>query len=224
MVVNRTAQAQVPIALFAHTQALSSAADAETDHVADEENVADNDQARVTEQNRQELSRLLGVCNSRRDELVAHESRAMETLTDLLRIQAKITAAVNYRPPAPRAPPAPTSHQSDKRDDRKDKEHRAMIDILLGLSKSNSNANPESIALLGQPQAPQVKPRPSTTEIQDFLVTNNLIPPQDVHAAVKMASSGNYSYLVMNHLTGLVEVRIFTPWHELNAIISLAFI
>jgi hypothetical protein len=78
----------------------------------------------------------------------------MNSLTDLLRIQAEITAAISHQPPAPnapRAPPPPTSHRSDKQEDKKDKEHRAMIDILLGLSKSKSNVNPESSALLGQP-------------------------------------------------------------------------
>jgi hypothetical protein len=166
MAALRTTQAQNPAALTANTQALAAASEANVDYAADEENVIDEDRARVVEYNRLNFIRLLDERNLRRGELAAAEARAMDSLTDLLRIQAEITAAISHQPPAqnapraPRAPPAPTSHRSDKQDDKKDKEHRAMVDILLGLSKSNSNINPESIALLGQPQAPQAKPRP----------------------------------------------------------------
>jgi hypothetical protein len=166
MAALRTTQAQNPAALTANTQALAAASEANVDYAADEENVIDEDRARVVEYNRLNFIRLLDERNLRRGELAAAEARAMDSLTDLLRIQAEITAAISHQPPAqnapraPRAPPAPTSHRSDKQDDKKDKEHRAMVDILLGLSKSNSNINPESIAMLGQPQAPQAKPRP----------------------------------------------------------------
>jgi hypothetical protein len=39
-----------------------------------------------------------------------------------------------------------------------------------------------------------------------------------------MARLGNYSYLVMNNESSMVEVKIFTPWHELNEIIKQCFI
>jgi hypothetical protein len=63
-----------------------------------------------------------------------------------------------------------------------------MIDVLIDLAKSNSNINPAAIALLGQPPAPRKQRQPSPSELDEFLTTNNMISPQDVHAAVKMAS------------------------------------
>jgi hypothetical protein len=45
-----------------------------------------------------------------------------------------------------------------------------------------------------------------------------------VYSAIKMARLGNYSYLVMKNESGMIEVKIFTPWHELNEIINQCFI
>jgi hypothetical protein len=87
------------------------------------------------------------------------------------------------------------------------------------LSKSNTDIDPELIALLGKPAAPATRPRPSADLMDEFLLANQLKDPVDIQDAIKMASLGNYEYL-LNHLTGTVEVTIYTPWHTLNKMIS----
>jgi hypothetical protein len=99
-----------------------------------------------------------------------------------------------------------------------------MIDIVLKMSKSNADIDPQLIALLGQPEEPKSRPRPADADLEEFLVVNHLSPPIDLLDSIQMASLGNYEYLVMNHLTGVVEVKIYTPWQELNKITSDAFI
>jgi hypothetical protein len=99
-----------------------------------------------------------------------------------------------------------------------------MIDIVLKIYQSNSNIDPQLIALLGQPKEPKARPRPADADLDEYLVANHLTPPTDLLDSIKMASLGNYESFVMNHLTGTVEVKVYTPWHELNKIISDPYI
>jgi hypothetical protein len=100
-------------------------------------------------------------------------------------------------------------------------EHRAMKEVLRDLLKYYiAGINPQTVVLLGQPASPHKPQRPSALILLQFCTTNKLVEPQDVDSAIKMARLGNYSYLIMNYETGMVEVRIFTPWHELNEIIN----
>ena len=68
------------------------------------------------------------------------------------------------------------------------------------------------------------KRRPSALNLSRFCEDNQIVDPPDVDSAIKMARLGNYSYLVYNEETGIVEVRIYTPWHNMNDIIYKCFI
>ena len=68
------------------------------------------------------------------------------------------------------------------------------------------------------------KSRPTPANLTRFCVDNGIVEPSDVDSAIKMARLGNYSYLVYNEETGIVEVRIYTPWHDMNDIIYKCFI
>jgi hypothetical protein len=103
-------------------------------------------------------------------------------------------------------------------------EHAAMMDIVRGLVlNSTTPIYPATTLFLGQPPAPTKRQRPSTTTLARFCTGNNLVEPPDVDSAIKRARLGNYTYLVLNNETGIVEVRIYTPWHELNDIIYQCF-
>jgi hypothetical protein len=200
--VNRTAQGQIPIALAA----------------ADE---AQNAANLVHEDNLDRFAELLQTYNLRAAELATAEERAVEAFTAVARIQADTSALINYRPPPP---PVATSQRSERQEDKMLIEHKAMIDVIRDLSKDNTNINPTAISLLGKPAAARKQRRPSSSVLKNSLTTNNLSTPQDVDMAIKMAILGNYSYLVMNHETGMVDLRIFTPWHKLNEVINQSFI
>lgn len=119
--VNRAAQAQVPIAMALHNDAIDTA------NAANAANVANG--------NIEQFAQLLKTCNLRAAELLSVEGRAVETFSEAARIQAEITALINYRPPAP---PAPTSQRSDRQDDKTAKEHQAMIEVLMDLALTST--------------------------------------------------------------------------------------
>jgi hypothetical protein len=186
------------------------------------------ERAAVASADKENFLALLDIANLRKDDLTAAEAAANHLLLEMARIQREITSL--SQPPAQsiprtqRASPAQISHRTDSQEAKREKEHRAMIDIVLKISKSNSDIDPQLIALLGQPEEPKSRPRPADANLDEFLAANHLTPPIDLLDSIKMASLGNYEYLVMNHLTGTVEVKVYTPWHELNKIISDAFI
>jgi hypothetical protein len=97
-----------------------------------------------------------------------------------------------------------------------------MIEVLRDIVKYSATPinNPATALLLGKPATPNKMQRPSPANLFRFCVDNQLVEPPDVENAIKMDRLGNYSYLVMNNESGMVEVNIFTPWHNLNEIIN----
>jgi hypothetical protein len=101
-----------------------------------------------------------------------------------------------------------------------------MMEVLRDIVKDSATPinNPATALHLGKPATPNKMQRPSPANLSGFCNDNNLVEPPDVDSAIKMARLGKYSYLVMNNESGRVEVKIFTPWHELNEIINQCFI
>ena len=95
-----------------------------------------------------------------------------------------------------------------------------MMQLVKGLVQNSTAAiDPVHAQLFGGPEAPMKKQRPTPANLARFCDDNQIVEPPDVDSAIKMARLGNYSYLVYNEETGIVEVRIYTPWHDMNDII-----
>jgi hypothetical protein len=145
-------------------------------------------------------------------EVVQAQTLLYESTTNLLTLIELMPA----RKPAP----SPTIRVSNTQ-----KEHAAMIEIIKTLAQNSTTVvDKKTLAILGQPSTPTKVMRPTSTVLSTFLTVNKIIEPENVDQAVKLTRIGNYSYLVYNSDTGMVDVRIFMPWHELNDIINNAFI
>ncbi len=153
-------------------------------------------------------------------------ARVVERENEVARIRAEISANLEPR----QRTRSTTSSQRSQRPvgdthSRLYREHAAMMQLVKGLVQNSPTVmDPVSAQLFGGPEAPMKKQRPSASNLSRFCTDNQIVEPPDVDSAIKMARLGNYSYLVYNEETGIVEVRIYTPWHDMNDIIYKCFI
>jgi hypothetical protein len=132
------------------------------------------------------------------DALAATSARVAADLAvaSVVRIQSEITNLTTARV----ARSTLSYQRSEQQESRLQMEHRAMKKVLKDLLKdSPAKINPATILLLGKPASPHKPQRPSPLILSQFCAAKKLVEPQDVDSASKMASLGNYSYLVMNN-------------------------
>ncbi len=109
-------------------------------------------------------------------------ARVVERENEVARTQAEITANLEARP---RTRSTTSSHRSQRQPgdvhSRLYKEHAAMMELVRGLVQNSPNPiDPVATQLLGQPQAPMRKQRPTTANLARFCVDNQLVEPPDV--------------------------------------------
>jgi hypothetical protein len=182
----------------------------------------EEERAHMLREDEREYQELIREANIKQDQFRFDDNIARQFTMDIATIQSELVTLRQIPDPIPppstkqRRTPSQTSQRSDSQEAIREKEHKILVEAVIKLSKSNTDIDPALIALLGKPAAPTSRPRPSAAIMNEFLLENKLKDPVDLQDAIKMASLGNFEYLVLNHRTGTVEVKIYTPWHTLN--------